>query len=652
MTAQKTRRKAATWLASATAALVVLSGLAIAPTAALAAEPGQGVTVTAVNGAAPHAKWPNVAINAGSTLTVTGALPANLSDPASETVLSGVYLQWCLKPAADARPATGTCDGSKQQWIASGATTGATVAGSVADKVWSFTREMTPSASIAGNVCGAEGAAECGIYIRPDHRFGTAVTAYDQFIPLRFASNLGEADSITAAVVPSAVDKINKIKLEVSATGIDFENNPLNTDTGSKNSGAYFAVVEKGTYLTTPINEMVANNFAYVPNTATTHSAASTLEFDLKKLDLSKEYEVVSWRAHGNPSAERFLGATAFDLQTELTAIQRQRIAATYAAEVAVADNTGLKINAEFTGATGIAIPVGQGAPGPSAGLYAALIEAGTIGELSMENQGVAAGFAPNVTITNGAGSTTLTALRADLDRTKNYEVAFWYAHANPTSDTILGSVPLTVSDTQWDSVFTDQAADTSTSVKLKYATVKYNVANTATVTVSSGTGTPAGKATVTVAGKSYTASLSEGKAVLNLGTLTKVGSYTAAVKFVSSDPSFADSNTTATLKITKATPRVSAKLASSKVKTNKNAKLSVAVTIPGTLKAKAANYSVAVFDGKKKIKTARLNSAGKVNIKLPKLKAGTHKIKVSVVATANTNLVYSSTRSLRAVRP
>lgn len=506
MNAQKTRRSASVWLATATAALVAISGLAIAPTAAVA-ETATGLAVTGVNGAAPSAKWPNVAVNAGSKLTLTGTFPESFGG----SVASGGYLQWCLKPAVGTRPADDTCDRSAGQWLSSealGSPYNIPASGTVANGVWTFTAEMTPPSSIAGTECGADGAGECGIYFRPDRRFGPAVTPYDQFIPIRFASNLGEATEITASTVASSSDPLSNLTINVGANGIVFENEPLNTDTGSKNAGVYFALIEKGTFLSTSLEDAVASNFAYVPNTVTTTSATSTLNVEIDKLDPAKQYEIVSWRAHGNPSAERYLGAIDF-------------------------------------------------------------------------------------------------------------------------------------------------VVPTATDAKLAYATVRYNAGNRATVTVSSEAGTPTGKATLRVAGQTLSANLVKGTAIVNLQKPVKVGSHAASVTFTNNGSAipFGVSKAEATLRVVKATPRVSAKLSTSTVKTNRNARVSVAVTIPGSLGAKASYFNVQVYDGKKRIKSARLNAYGKVSITLPKLKAGSHKIKVRVSSTTNTNVGYSATKTLRAVR-
>ncbi|MFV0434680.1 MAG: 5'-nucleotidase C-terminal domain-containing protein [Leucobacter sp.] len=189
----------------------------------------------------------------------------------------------------------------------------------------------------------------------------------------------------------------------------------------------------------------------------------------------------------------------------------------------------------------------------------------------------------------------------------------------------------------------------TTTTVKFAKSSTKYNGANSATVTVTSDYGTPTGKATLRIAGKNYTAKLVDGKAKIALSKPVKVGTHEATAEYTHAGDGtlLASSSATVTVKVTKATPKVSAKLRASKVSSKKQATVKVAVTIPGSLKAKASQFKVRVFDGSKRLKTVTVNKAGKANIKLPKLKKGTHKIRVEAVATANTTSNSSVVRRL-----
>ncbi|MBO1900637.1 Ig-like domain repeat protein [Leucobacter weissii] len=287
-------------------------------------------------------------------------------------------------------------------------------------------------------------------------------------------------------------------------------------------------------------------------------------------------------------------------------------------------------------------------------GAYVSVIEAGTVDELSLTNHGLQVDYITPNRFTDRAATSTLVVAKAKLDRTKQYEVVSWKAHALPSANTLYGVRTLDVSEAQWDAVFAEPvAAATTTAVKLSKSSAKYNAANSATVTVAA-TGSaeqPTGAVRLRVAGQSYQANLSNGKATIRLNAAVRAGSHKATVAYTSNAARFANSSGSATLRVTKATPKVSAKLVKSKVKTKQNARVRVTATIPGSLKAKAAKYTVQVFDGKKRIKTQKLSSAGKATVKLPKLKRGTHKIKVKLVSTANTVAKTSATRTLRVVR-
>ncbi|MBN9613127.1 MAG: Ig-like domain repeat protein, partial [Actinobacteria bacterium] len=184
-------------------------------------------------------------------------------------------------------------------------------------------------------------------------------------------------------------------------------------------------------------------------------------------------------------------------------------------------------------------------------------------------------------------------------------------------------------------------------------AKLSYNTAGSADITVSAaGTEKPTGSVKLTIAGKSYTGALNSGKARIALGGLIAAGRYTAKVEYTSDNAlEFQNSSITSTVSVAKATPAVALKLSKSKVKTSQKATGAVSVSIPGALKASAKGLKVTVYDGKKKVATATLNSSGKASVKLPKLKKGTHKIKVTVTSTSNTNEKTSSTKTLKVTK-
>lgn len=116
--------------------------------------------------------------------------------------------------------------------------------------------------------------------------------------------------------------------------------------------------------------------------------------------------------------------------------------------KVTAASSAGLSIEAPIRG---IPAEVAN-----SVGVYAALIEKGTEGELSPTNQGISADWVTPQRITDGAGTASLFAPKADLDRTKQYEVLVWRAHSLASAETILFRADLNVTGAQWQSVFVE----------------------------------------------------------------------------------------------------------------------------------------------------------------------------------------------------
>ncbi|GAA1623429.1 S-layer homology domain-containing protein [Leucobacter chromiireducens] len=99
--------------------------------------------------------------------------------------------------------------------------------------------------------------------------------------------------------------------------------------------------------------------------------------------------------------------------------------------------------------------------PGPN-GAYVAVIEAGTSGNISRDNMGVASAWVRPADLVDGAAQNSLEVPSAGLDRTKNYEVLVWKGHTMPGADTTLSLAPLVVSAAQWDAVFPPVVAPAS----------------------------------------------------------------------------------------------------------------------------------------------------------------------------------------------
>ena len=313
------------------------------------------------------------------------------------------------------------------------------------------------------------------------------------------------------------------------------------------------------------------------------------------------------------------------------------------------------KANAALPPANGEGLKVDVSAPDVPSGVpgaHGAIIEKGTEASLSDPSADYVA-FAydptsqtPFPTVADGATSFSLLAPAAKLDPAKEYVVLVWKQHAAATPQNIYARAAITVTDDQWAAVF----PATATALKFSNASSAYNAANSATVTVTSPGGTPTGKATVKIAGQSYAVTLVGGKGTIKLAKPVSAGTHTATVNYVNSGSGtlFTASSATAVVRVAKATPKAAFKFADSSITTRQYAKLSVSTSIPGSLKAVASKFTLKVYDGSKLIKTTKLDSRGKITVKIPKLKKGTHKVKVRISSTANTNAAYSAVKTLK----
>lgn len=130
--------------------------------------------------------------------------------------------------------------------------------------------------------------------------------------------------------------------------------------------------------------------------------------------------------------------------------------APTLTAKVTKATTAGLEVKADLKNIVS------------TTGAYAALIEAGTSGELSRDNMGIGADWiVPGSFTAEGAAAVTLKAPAGKLDRSKSYEVVSWRGHSLPSAETIFNVVPLKVTAAQWDAVFEKPA------VKIPFTDVK-----------------------------------------------------------------------------------------------------------------------------------------------------------------------------------
>lgn len=271
--------------------------------------------------------------------------------------------------------------------------------------------------------------------------------------------------------------------------------------------------------------------------------------------------------------------------------------------------------------------------------------------------------YSPIVPAASGSPAGTLPQHNWNIKNHTNQLVGFFYRGVGADAITALGTKVDPIRGRYLDNtslarwlladawVVAKPNAKTQVSISFGKSTIAYNAAAAAVVKVTaSGTqATPTGTVSLRIDGRSYSATLSRGQVAIKLTKAVSAGKQTVSVGY-SGTPGFEKSSGTTKLTVTKAKPKVSTKLAK-KVRSRQKATIKVTVTVPGSLHAKAAKLKVQVYDGKKKLKTARTSSAGKVSIKLPKLKKGKHKIRVKVVGNTNLSSKYSSTRVLKVTR-
>ncbi len=181
----------------------------------------------------------------------------------------------------------------------------------------------------------------------------------------------------------------------------------------------------------------------------------------------------------------------------------------------------------------------------------------------------------------------------------------------------------------------TGLVAKVASSVTLTRSSAAQVFGSSKTVTLTATVAVPAGAAQGEVtfrSGKTVlgAATVKAGKATLKVKPTFKVATHRVIAEFVSSDAAVAGSTSKAvTLKVTKTKAKVTAKLAKKSVRVGTKGKVTVTIKATGVAKPTG---KVVVYDGKKKIRTVTVKAkhGGKVTITLPKLKKGTHKIKVT----------------------
>lgn len=400
--------------------------------AAPVVEPDFGIAVT-----------PSADLADGDTVTVTGTFPASIlataGASAGTALTTGVYLMYCAEPAGEVGTAGGRasgalCDTTKQQYLAAAAgPAGATVTGTVADGIWTFSRTITVADGFGAHECAAttEDAEQCGIFVRLYHGFtaGNVANPYvhDQFVPVTFAAPAAPTPAVTTEI--TSVSTASGLVVRVDGTQFDGI------------TAAYAAIIEKGT------ESGVGMEGGYVGEpieiTSITDGAFdATLTAPTAQLDRTKQYEVIVWKTRSAPDATTIYASADIDVTTEQWNVLFPPAVPTVDTTVTAASKAdGVTVRAAGSGFDGVTAA------------YAAIIQKGT--EAGVGAEGGYIGEPIEITsIASGGFSATLDAPTAELDRTKVYEVIVWKTRSNPDATTIYARDDINITAAQWNVLF------------------------------------------------------------------------------------------------------------------------------------------------------------------------------------------------------
>lgn len=179
--------------------------------------------------------------------------------------------------------------------------------------------------------------------------------------------------------------------------------------------------------------------------------------------------------------------------------------------------------------------------------------------------------------------------------------------------------------------VTTPVDAGSTATLKLGHTSYTYGSYTTALVKVSAAATTPTGKVTVRAGAKTINGALKNGSVRVGLPKGLKPGRYPVTVSYAGATGIKASTGT-ATFTVTKATPKISAKLARSRVKKSQRAKIRITVTIPGGSRVRPTGQLV-IRDGGKiiQISTMKTGHKGRITITLPRLKKGKHYLRATI---------------------
>ena len=389
-------------------------------------------------------------VEAGEELTVNGVLPAKILNGGSEKDAS-IYLIWCVNPGEGNRASGAQCSSAQQQWLSGVTAPPATQKGSVADGVWTFSTTMTPPASFGAHECLADGEEQCGVFVRLAHTFsGEGATQFDQFVPVTFAPTAAETEyGISVAGSVSAVSAGDVLRVsgafpEKSTAGGSEKNTSVylmwcvNPGEGNRASGAQCEGSQQWLMHTSEYGQ---------PATGTVADGVWTFDTDFEvPASAFGEHECL---ADGDEQCGLFVrlahtfsgeGATQFDQFLPVTFKSTPVAPVQGSASVKKASTSGITVNAALSSLTPGALPNG---------IQLAVVLRGTsTTATSFVSQRV------SVASVSESLNRDLLVSRANLDRSRQYEVVVWTTGATPTTTTLVKVLPFNITSSQWNAVF------------------------------------------------------------------------------------------------------------------------------------------------------------------------------------------------------
>ena len=227
-------------------------------------------------------------------------------------------------------------------------------------------------------------------------------------------------------------------------TGLTVDAALADLDPASLPNGVYVGLVERGGADSATMDSIVGAQ--WVRTIPADGAVTQRITAAAAELDRAKQYGVLVWRGHTNPSAE----TNVLVLPLEVTDAQWNAVFPDQthpAAEAVLAEAGERGLTVEFTG-SGFA---SEAAPN---GLYVAVVEAGAQVRTGTEAEIAAVDYLRSGDIRDGSFAHRLVASADELDRTKRYEALVWRAHGPATADTTFLRASLEVTEEQWNAVF------------------------------------------------------------------------------------------------------------------------------------------------------------------------------------------------------